>query len=336
MGKKTWARGLPARAFGGGVERMRISYYPADRRVELEGRDDILGVVGYGVTTAWQGRAPYVATALVPTGPPVYEVIAGGPAVSALRDGVRYAYDDEWLFAAVTLGAGGSIASVAAEAYGSILRVAEDEGYGNLIRAWQYFPDIHAADEGLERYRQFNRGRHQALEGYLARGGLRPAATCIGTRAGDLTLHVLARRTPGIAIENPRQVCAYRYPDTYGPRPPDFVRAMKVAGGPREWLWISGTAAIVGHESQAPGDLEAQARETFTNLDAVVACAGLGAQPRVLAAKVYVRGQGAVLPPWPGSWRSAPTLILRGDICRAELALEIEAVVVGGPQNEAQ
>ncbi len=331
MGQKT-----EARAFGGRVERMRIAYYPADRRGELEGRDDILGVVGYGITAPWQGRAPYVATALVPTGSPVYEVIAGGPAVSALRDGVRYAHDDEWLFAAVRLGAGERMASVAAEAYGRILQVVEDEGYGYLIRAWQYFPDIHAPDEGLERYRQFNRGRHQALEGYLARGGLRPAATCIGTRGGELTLHVLARRTPGIAIENPRQVCAYRYPDAYGPRPPDFVRAMKVASGGREWLWISGTAAIVGHESQAPGDLEAQARETFINLDAVVAGAGLGADRKVLAAKVYVRGEGGVSPPWPQSWRTAPTLTLHGDICRAELALEIEAVVVGGPHDERQ
>lgn len=314
-------------------DRMHISYYAADRRAALEHRCDILGVVGYGTTTAWQGRAPYVAVALAPAGPPVYEVIAGGRVLSAVRDGVHYAHDGEWLFAAVAVGACERIAVAAAEAYGRILRIAEGEGYGYLIRAWQYFPDIHAPDEGLERYRQFNRGRHRALEGYLAQGGIRPAATCIGTSGGALTLHVLARRTPGTAIENPRQVCAYRYPDTYGPQPPDFVRAMKVVGDGREWLWISGTAAIIGHESQAPGDLEAQARETFANLDTLVACADLGDDRQVLAVKVYVRGHDQVLPPWPQPWKTAPVLTLRGDICRSELALEIEAVVVGGPRG---
>ena len=312
---------------------MRISYYAADRRQELEGRGDILGVVGYGTPATWQGRAPYVATALVPMGSPMYEVIAGGPAISATREGVRYAHDGEWLFAAVALGAREPMASVAAEAYGRILRVAEGEGYGYLIRAWQYFPDIHGLDQGLERYRQFNRGRHQALEGYLARGGPRPAATCIGVPRGDLTLHALAHRAPGLAIENPRQVSAYRYPDIYGPRPPDFVRAMKVASAGREWLWISGTAAIVGHESQAPGDLEAQARETFANLDALVACAGLGVDRQVLAVKAYVRVPDDARLSWPQPWGTAPALILRGDICRSELGLEIEAVVVDGERR---
>ena len=313
---------------------MRISYYPLDRREELEGRGDILGVVGYGIEAAWRGRAPYIATALAPMGPPMYEVIAGAPAISVIREGVHYAHDGEWLFASVALAARDAMASVAAEAYGRILRVAEGEGYGYLIRAWQYFPDIHATDEGLERYRQFNRGRHRALEAYLARGGLRPAATCIGAPRGDLTLHVLARRVPGIAIENPRQVSAYRYPDIYGPRPPDFVRAMKVASAGREWLWISGTAAIVGHESQAPGDREAQARETFANLDALVACAGLGADRQVLAVKAYMRDPDDARLSWPRPWRTAPALTLRGDICRSELALEIEAVVAGGARGE--
>ncbi len=310
---------------------MRIFYYPAARRAELEHRSDILGVVGYGPQTAWRGHAPHVAVPLRPVGPPMDEVITGGTVVSAVRDGVHYAHDGEWLFATVEVeAASGGIERAAVDAYGRILRRAEDEGYRYLLRAWQYFPDIHAPDEGLERYRQFNRGRHQALEGYLARGGVRPAATCIGTPTGALTLHVLAHRRPGIAIENPRQVCAYRYPEIYGPRPPDFVRAMKVADVGRTWLWISGTAAIVGHESRAPGDLKAQARETLANLDALVASAGLGDGPQVLAMKVYVRGHEGPLPSWPQPWAGAPTLILGGDICRPELALEIEAVMADG------
>lgn len=311
---------------------MRIFYHPTERLAELLDRHDLLGIVGYGDgqgACPWQGHAPYQAVALAPQGPPVCEVITGGVAEVGMRHGVRYAHDGEWLFAAVTVGAKGPIAAGAVDAYGRILRVAEEEGYGCLIRAWQYFPNIHAADEGLERYRQFNRGRHWALEGYLARGGIRPAASCIGTRSGDLSVHVLARRVPGAAIENPRQVSAYRYPGAYGPRAPDFVRAMRVGSEEGASLWISGTAAIVGHESRAPGDMEAQMAETFANLDALVACADLGGDRRVVATKIYVRGDGT-LPPLPDPWNAAPALVVRGDICRSELVVEVEAVVTGG------
>src|SRR6185312_7688355 len=40
-----------------------------------------------------------------------------------------------------------------------------------------------------------------------------PAATCIGRRDGDPMVQVywLAGRAPGVPLENPRQVSAYRY-----------------------------------------------------------------------------------------------------------------------------
>ncbi len=311
---------------------MRIFYHPAERLSEIEDRRDVLGVVGYGTAEpqrAWCGQAPYVGVALEPHGPRVCEVITGATVKPDARHDVRYAHDGEWLFAATEVPASGAIEAAAVSAYGRLLQVADEEGYGCLIRAWQYFPDIHGMEEGLERYRQFNRGRHLVLEGHLARGGVRPAATCIGTRAGYLTVYMLTRRAPGVVIENPRQISAYRYPETYGPRPPDFVRAMKVASEGGEWLWISGTAAIVGHESRAPGDMEAQMQETFANLDTVVASAGLGEDRRVAAIKIYVRG-GAPSPALPRPWASAPVLILTGDICRSELLIEIEAVVTAG------
>ncbi len=311
---------------------MRIFHHPAERLTEIENRSDVLGVLAYGVADpvrAWCGQAPYLGVALNPHGPPVCEVITGGVVRSGARHDVRYGHDGEWLFAAITVDAAGMIEAAAVAAYERLLRVAEEEGYGCLIRAWQYFPDIHGVEDDLERYRQFNRGRHYALERYLARGGIRPAATCIGTHTGDLMVYLLARRTPGMAIENPRQVSAYRYPQTYGPRPPDFVRAMKVVSEGRHWLWISGTAAIVGHESRAAGDLEAQMTETFANLDLVVASADLGEDWRVAATKIYVRGAGP-LSALPRPWAGAPVLVLAGDICRSELVIEIEAVVTAG------
>src|SRR3546814_12468443 len=57
---------------------------------------------------------------------------------------------------------------------------------------------------------------------------LLPAATAIG-RCDDarvVQVYWLAARTPGMPVENPRQVSAYRYPRQYGPQQPSFARAM--------------------------------------------------------------------------------------------------------------
>ncbi len=309
---------------------MQIFYEPADRLAQWQGRDDVLGVVCYGATPErwpWSGVAPRVSVPLTAPQADVCEILTAGRVQGGVRDGVRYAHDGDWLFAAIEVADTSTLQADSAAAYGRVLRLCREQGYPYLIRAWQYFPEIHCVEEGLERYRQFNRGRHEAFRSYLAQGAPRPAATCIGSARGALTIHVLARALPGVPIENPRQLPAYCYPETYGPRPPDFARAMAVdRPGQGRLLWISGTAAIVGHASQAPGDLAAQTRETFTNLATVLAAAEMGPEPRVLATKIYMRAPaplGALPPPWDQS----AIMILQGNICRLELTVEIEAVV---------
>jgi chorismate lyase / 3-hydroxybenzoate synthase len=100
---------------------------------------------------------------------------------------------------------------------------------------------------------------------------------------------------------------------------PGFARATRAADGT---LLISGTASIVGHESRHAGDVREQLEEIVRNLAALEARA-----PRLL--KVYLRDSALVdaieerlREVYPGS---AP-LFLAGDICRKELAVEIEAV----------
>lgn len=304
---------------------MQIRYHPSARLAELEGRPDLLAVVCYGEKPAWRGACPCLSLPLAADPPGLCEIMTAGPATYGEVGPVRYAHDGEWLFAAITTAEHGIFRDLVAASYDRILETTDRLGYPCLIRTWQHFPDIHRNDDGLERYRQFNCGRHRALAPYLAGGGLRPAATCVGSAGSGLTIYALARQRPGIPIENPRQVAAYRYPTSYGPQPPDFVRAMKVEDTDGESLWISGTAAIVGHESRAPGDLAAQMRETLANLDAVVAQTGWDSKAQVVATKVYLRaGTTATL---SGMWQEAPVLYLRGDICRSELAVEIEALV---------
>jgi chorismate lyase/3-hydroxybenzoate synthase len=157
----------------------------------------------------------------------------------------------------------------------------------------------------------------------------------IGRRDGQRLLQVywLAGRRPGVALENPRQLPAYRYPRQYGQASPAFSRAMLVVP---DLLLISGTASIVGHASQHPGSAAAQADEILTNIDSVLSQARSRA-PALPARfghhtllKAYVRNRSdaalvesilrAHLP------EGVPLLVLLGDVCRADLLVEFDGL----------
>ena len=207
----------------------------------------------------------------------------------------------------------------------------------HLVRVWNYIPDINLESHGLERYRQFNSARHEVSRacGRAVAGNV-PAASALGAAAGSpLTIYFLASRRAPAFIENPRQVSAYRYPAQYGPRSPAFSRATVLGEGGEAMLFVSGTASIVGHRTLHAGDPAAQTRETLANIQALLDAAASrfdGRAPRLqtLAYKVYVRDpkdlplireqlESAVGP-------GAAPLYLKADICRRDLAVEIEAV----------
>jgi chorismate lyase/3-hydroxybenzoate synthase len=127
-------------------------------------------------------------------------------------------------------------------------------------------------------------------------------------------------------VENPRQVSAWRYPRQYGRTPPSFARAMALPA--QDALAISGTAAVVGHASAHQDDLEAQLNETLTNLEALLASAGMSTGFDTQSPlKAYLRHptdaphiRDFLQSRLPG----VPVLLLQGDICRQELLVEID------------
>lgn len=276
-------------------------------------------------------------------------VLAGSACVDAwlggdkLHDGrtgaVRWRHDGQWLHGVLDVAdADTGLAAAAEQAYRDVFATLRDTGFGHVLRFWNYLPRINVQSDGLERYRQFNAGRQQAFvaSGHSAFEGA-PAACAIGTAAGDLRIRFLAGRSAPLPIENPRQVSAYRYPSSYGPRAPTFSRAALAALGAGEVaLFISGTASIVGHETQHLGDVSAQTLETVTNLQAVLAAAqGHCSAPLLLGDMspcVYVRhraDQAVVKAALDSAWgadseaaRSA--VYVQADICRAELLVEVE------------
>ena len=277
---------------------------------------------------------------------------ASGRAQPGSHGRVRYAWGADFLFGSLAVHES-EVVATAESNLRTPLEIATDLAYremygaltaaGNpqLVRVWNYIPDINLDTHGLERYRQFNKARHEAsLACGRAIAGSVPAASALGATTGSpVTLYFLASRRAPAFIENPRQVSAYHYPAQYGPRSPAFSRATVLGEGSEATLFVSGTASIVGHRTLHAGDPAAQAREALANIEALLEEAGRRTSTgtlrlEALAYKVYVRDprdlpvirtelESAVGP-------DAALLYLKADICRRDLSVEIEAVGGGG------
>jgi chorismate lyase/3-hydroxybenzoate synthase len=266
------------------------------------------------------------------------------PVSAGQFEDIHYADNGELLFGWMHIPEAGlaDLEGVACETHLRLQRLLRARGNLHWLRAWNYLADINAGEGDEERYRRFTAGRHRALAGVFAGESqferLLPAATAIGTPAGaGLTLCFLAGRTPGIQVENPRQVSAFEYPRRYGPRSPSFSRATLHHWVDRSILFVSGTASIVGHATLHPGDAAAQFGETLCNLEALLVNAARehfpgGQAGRFLprAFKLYVRDRQA-LAALGARWREAlaahaPTAVLIGGLCRRDLLVEVEAI----------
>jgi chorismate lyase / 3-hydroxybenzoate synthase len=271
---------------------------------------------------------------------------AGARARTESHGRVRYAVSGELLFGCLSVHETEVPAprapthtrlAIATElAYREMYATLAAAGSPQLVRVWNYIPQINLETQGLERYRQFNTARHEASVtcGRAVTGSV-PAASALGAAPGSpVTIYFLASQRAPAFIENPRQVSAYRYPAEYGPRSPSFSRATVLGEGERATLFISGTASIVGHRTVHAGDPAAQTREALLNIESLLEQAGRTRRAALrlesLAYKVYVR-EPRELPLIRAALEAAvgtktTLLYLRADICRRDLAVEIEAV----------
>lgn len=306
---------------------LELSYRQEDARALLAD-ERVLAVIGFGGGWVAPDDPRVVRVALEPLSPAPLEVWRGrGPVRHGREGALRWSSDDDYLFAAIELAeVDGDIEQAAHAAYRELLAWAQARATPHWLRLWNYFDAINLGAGDAERYRRFCAGRARGMACFGH--GSYPAACAIGGhgRSGRLLVYGLAARSPGMRIENPRQLSAWRYPRQYGPTAPTFARAMRSDAAQ---LFISGTAAVVGHASLHDDDLAAQLDETFANLDHVVEAAHGRFGEQVLL-KAYVRDarDGAAVAQAIAARvpRAAGVLILAGDICRRELLVEIDGV----------
>ncbi|MGH8252849.1 MAG: tryptophan 7-halogenase, partial [Steroidobacteraceae bacterium] len=270
---------------------------------------------------------------------------ATGALLSGQRGALRFRSGADVLFGSLVLDERATpLHEVTSAGYAEIFAALDSLGFPHLLRVWNYFADINGATPRGERYHEFNTARRQAfVSAGRAIEAQVPAACALGSAAGSpLLIYFIASKTAGHALENPRQLSAYRYPAEYGPDSPTFSRAMVSTALSGSCLFTSGTASILGHQTMHAGDVAAQTRESIANILELVAEANRvrGARRHAIEEmqfKVYVRHARDLdvvrqqialhLPP------RCPITFLQADVCRADLLVEIEAVGDATPGN---
>lgn len=328
---------------GAGADRLPLQiHYLQPSGLAALGSKEILAQIHYGdVASTVSVPSAHVPMSVPDQGAALEVWTSDLPVHYGHAGNIRFARND-----AVLVGVARDAVAVSSERfedsvydiYTGIFRLIKEQGYANLLRLSNHFPDINGVTAELENYQRFCRGRARAFQACYGESVAHvPSASAVGTRTGELVVYFIASREPGKHRENPRQVSAYHYPPQYGPRSPSFARATLTRWNETEALLISGTASIVGYETAHPGDLPAQLEETLRNIEALIESTSrdentcfTGVQD-ITHLKIYLRDAAyyptvrARLEKWlsPG----AQVLYLRGDICRRDLLLEIEALV---------
>lgn len=245
-----------------------------------------------------------------------------------------WSHCEDYAFIAVHLdeSADQTLEQISQQAYRLWLQQAQKLGFQHALRLWNFLPEINDGSGDQERYRRFCVGRERALveTGYSSAD--LPAASAIGNQCQGLMIFGLASKQVITQIENPRQVSAFDYPRRYGPASPSFARAVWHSyPNDSGCLYVSGTASVVGHESKHAGDSLKQTVESLDNIQELLKQAQLGCvQPlKAQLLRIYLRDNSdkqMVDAMIAQRWPNTSTQYLKGDICRQDLALEIEGV----------
>lgn len=322
-----------------------IEFQPNASFSELDENDHVLASIGFSSKTELLSKTkPIFTTALNNLeDASVVEVWKSPEPVQTKSVGdLLLSWNSEILFGFIQLNEADfdSLVDASESAYQQILSALNQHSkHSKLLRIWNYFSSINDDSSGLERYREFCLGRQNALNQFDNFPYSPPAATAIGTSKGDLQIYFIASQDAGMQLENPRQTSAFLYPKEYGEVSPSFSRATyKRWNEQSDHLYISGTTSIIGSKSQHFGDATQQLKETLVNVEALIQHGfetldlSIQTLEQVSHLKVYLR-DASLLPlvkqqleqRFSKRAQSPTILYLQGDVCRADLLVEIEA-----------
>ena len=226
--------------------------------------------------------------------------------------------------------------------------------FSQIYRTWIYQGHIVAPEGETQRYKELNRARTdfffdtKFLTPFLTQeyqGVAYPASTGIGANDYDVVMSCQAMVTDRrdvimTPIENPEQTSAFDYGEVYSPKSPKFARAMAFVVGTDATVYVSGTASITDSESRHPDDPVKQTEQTLDNIEALISGKNLAAHGihgleaglhEFATARIYIKNQEdyeVVRRYCQQRLGATPTIYTTADICRPELLVEIEGIVI--------
>ncbi len=231
---------------------------------------------------------------------------------------------------------------------------AEGMNFSNVIRQWNYISQITKGIEedgkSSQHYQIFNDVRSKYYGKVDFKDGY-PAATGIGMDWGGVIIDFVASdpdAVQSVGIKSPVQFDAYIYSkevlaenctmtDFYQTTP-KFERARLVNVCGARWIFISGTAAIVGQESDHQDSVEHQTERTIDNIRRLISAENIrrfgietATDPVITYLRVYVKYKSdfkIVKQICCRHFSTIPLSFLVADVCRPELFIEIEGYAV--------
>ena len=244
-----------------------------------------------------------------------------------------------------------SIAQASERAFKSAIEILSQEGLSidNIIRQWNYIENIAIVEDvenAPQNYQDFNDVRARYYEQGKFEFGY-PAATGIGQNTGGVIIGFIAlSKSDNISISpimNPGQVDAHKYSklvlegSSLEKCTPKFERAKLVTIGSRSYIYVSGTASILGEKTMHVGDVEKQTLTTIENIKRLFSKENqdkLGlkfdvSEIQFSHLRVYVKKMEdipAVEKICDAELNCKSSLFLESDVCREDLLVEIEGV----------
>ena len=216
-------------------------------------------------------------------------------------------------------------------------RYSESFAVSDIVRQWNYISHITAVNDGIQNYQLFNDARSDFYETTEWSNGY-PAATGIGCDSGGVMVVVYAIKGfkgVGKPIDNPLQIPAHKYSGKVLASGKEVVRTTPKFERGRllgNVVFVSGTAAIKGENSEFSDDARVQAKEAIDVVEHLVEPSNISKDCvnfRFDLLRVYVRrpqDMEVIQNIFKAHFRDIPTHFLIADICRPELLLELEGI----------
>jgi enamine deaminase RidA (YjgF/YER057c/UK114 family) len=243
-----------------------------------------------------------------------------------------------------------SITEASERAFKTALNILKQEGLSiqHIIRQWNYIENIAIVEDpdAPQNYQDFNDVRARYYDPVRFDQGY-PAATGIGQDTGGVIIGFIALSDSDIIsikpIMNPGQIDAHKYSElvlegkSEQKCTPKFERAKLVSIGEGNYIYVSGTASILGEKTVHVGDVEKQTLTTIENIKRLFSkenqdSLGLDfdvAKIRFSHLRVYVKYKEdipAVQKVCDAELNCKSSLFLESDVCREDLLVEIEGV----------